>query len=208
MSPIHCRTDGDDVYCHFYFRHSSQDRKRQMKGEFTMPKTKLESFFFTFITAWMMVYCMTLYNMVLSAGEFTNFSFLFALKGMWREFIIIFFCAYLLSGRIAKRFAFRVVQLGDRPIFVIFFIQIFTVVAQVGFASILGVHLGYGFDRNFLPHYLLTYCKNFEMALPLQLFLVGPLARFVFRSIFLRGEKPKTLDEVQQVDEEILEKTV
>ena len=173
-----------------------------------MPKTKLESFFFTFITAWMMVYCMTLYNMVLSTGEFTNLSFLFALKGMWREFIIIFLCAYFLSSKIAKRLAFRVVQFGDRPIFVIFFIQIFTVVAQVGFASILGVQLGYGFDSNFLPHYLLTYCKNFELALPLQLFLVGPLARFVFRSIFLRGEKPKTLDEVQQVDEEILEKTV
>ena len=86
--------------------------------------------------------------------------------------------------------------------------RLFTVVAQVGFASILGMQLGYGFDRNFLPHYLMTYCRNFQMALPLQLFLAGPLARFIFRSVFLKAEKPKTLSEVQQVDEEILEKTV
>lgn len=41
-----------------------------------MPKTKFQSFIFTFITAWMMVYFMTLYNMVLSADYFTNTLFL------------------------------------------------------------------------------------------------------------------------------------
>ena len=45
-----------------------------------MPKTKFESFVFTFITAWMMVYVMTLYNIVLNTGSFTNFTFLIALK--------------------------------------------------------------------------------------------------------------------------------
>ena len=37
-----------------------------------MPKTKGESIFFTAITAWMMVYIMTLYNTVLATGSFTN----------------------------------------------------------------------------------------------------------------------------------------
>lgn len=209
MSPIHCRTDGVKFIVFFCSRSSSAEQKNgRTKGEFTMPKTKLESFFFTFITAWMMVYCMTLYNMVLATGEFTNLSFLLALKGMWREFIIIFLCACLLSGRIAKWFAFRVVQFGDRPIFIIFFIQIFTVVAQVAFASILGVGLGYGFDRSFLPHYLIAYCKNFRMALPLQLLLVGPVARLIFRKLFLRAAMPKNLAAEQEIDEKILEKTV
>ncbi len=151
-----------------------------------MPKTRLESIFFTAITAWMMVYVMTLYNTVLATGSFTNSTFLIALKGMWIEYIIIFLLAYFVSGHIAKYFAFRVVQLGDRPIFIIFAIQTFTVVSQVAFASIIGVFHGYGFTGNFIPDYLTTYCKNFIMALPLQLFLVGPLARFIFRHIFLR----------------------
>ncbi|NLK76317.1 MAG: DUF2798 domain-containing protein [Clostridiales bacterium] len=59
--------------------------------------------------------------------------------------------------------------------------------AQVGFASIIGVYHGYGFTTNFLPHYLLTYCRNFVMALPLQLLLVGPLARMIFRKTFRRS---------------------
>ena len=57
-----------------------------------MPKTKLESVIFTAVTAWIMVYIMTLYNTVLAMGSFTNATFLIALKGMWIEFIIIFLC--------------------------------------------------------------------------------------------------------------------
>ena len=151
-----------------------------------MPKTKLESIFFTAITAWMMVYVMTLYNTVLATGSFTNSTFLIALIGMWLEYIIIFLPAYFVSGHIAKYFAFRIVQPGDRPISIIFAIQTFTVVSQVAFASIIGVFHGYGFTGNFIPDYLMTYCRNFILALPLQLFLVGPLARFIFRHIFLR----------------------
>lgn len=156
-----------------------------------MPKTTGESIFFTAVTAWLMVYVMTLYNTVLAMGSFTNQTFLTALKGMWIEFIIIFLLAYFVSGHIAKYFAFRVVQPDDRPIFIIFAIQIFTVVAQVAFASIIGVYHGFGFTGNFVPDYLTTYCKNFIMALPLQLFIAGPLARLIFRSIFRRNEKKR-----------------
>ena len=151
-----------------------------------MPKTKLESVIFTVVTAWIMVYIMTLYNTVLAMGNFTNATFLIALKGMWIEFIIIFLCAYFISSHIAKYFAFRVVQPGDRPIAIIFTIQIFTVVSQVALASVLGVYHEYGFTSQFIPNYLTTYCKNFIMALPVQLFIAGPVSRLVFRTIFRR----------------------
>ncbi|MDO5424560.1 MAG: DUF2798 domain-containing protein [Eubacteriales bacterium] len=154
-----------------------------------MPKTKFQSVVFTAVTAWIMVYIMTLYNTVLAAGTFTNATFLAALKGMWIEYIIIFLCAFFISSRVAKYFAFRVVQPGDRPIAIIFAIQIFTVVSQVALASILGVYHGYGFTSQFLPNYLVTYCKNFVMALPVQLFIAGPIARGLFRSVFGRDGK-------------------
>ena len=144
---------------------------------------------FTLITAWMMVYVMTLYNIVLASGTFTNATFFIALKGMWVEYIIIFLCADFISSHVAKYFAFRVVQPGDRPIFIIFFVQIFTVVSQVALASILGVIKSSGLTDQFIPDYLVAYCKNFVMALPLQLIIVGPLARLIFRSIFLRTKK-------------------
>ncbi len=158
-----------------------------------MPKTKLESILFTAITAWMMVYVMTLYNTVFAIGSFNNTVFLIAFKNMWIEYIIIALLAYFVSGHLAQICAFRIVQPGDRPIFIIFAIQIFTVIWQVAFASILGVYHGYGFTVNFIPHYLMTYCKNFIMALPLQLTIVGPLARLIFRTLF-RANKQLNLN--------------
>lgn len=154
-----------------------------------MPKTIGQNAFFTAVTAWIMVYVMTLYNTVLSMEEFTNITFLIALKGMWIEYIIIFLLAFFVSSHIAKYFAFRVVQPQDRPIFIIFAIQIFTVVVQVAFASVIGVYHGYGFTSNFIPDYFVTYCKNFVMALPVQLFIAGPIARLIFRTIFVREEQ-------------------
>ncbi len=149
-----------------------------------MPETRTESLFFTAITAWMMVYGMTIYNTVLSMGSFTNETFLHALQNMWIEYVIIFLLAYFVSGKFAKHCAFQVVQPGDRPIFIILTIQIFTVVAQVTFASVIGVYHAYGFTSDFLANYIMTYCKNFLFAFPLQLLVVGPLARMIFRKLF------------------------
>lgn len=173
-----------------------------------MPRTRGESIFFTAITAWIMVYVMTLYNTVLATGSFTNMTFLIALKGMWIEYIIIGLLAYFVSGHLAKLCAFRVVQPGDRPIFIIFAIQTFTVVWQVTFASVLGVYHGYGFTSNFIPDYLVTYCKNFIMAFPLQLVIVGPIARLIFRTLFLNRKKEKSTNEIQNEDQQIFEKTM
>lgn len=149
-----------------------------------MPKTKFQSTIFTAMTAWIMVYIMTLYNTILSTGSFTNGTFLTALRGMWLEYIIIFLCAYFISGPVAKHLAFLVVAPDDRPIAIIFTIQIFTVVCQVALASILGVWHSHGFTAQFIPNYLTAVCLNFAMALPVQLFVAGPLARFIFRKIF------------------------
>lgn len=151
-----------------------------------MPKTKFETIIFTAITAFMMVYCMTLYNTVLASSTFTNHTFLIALQSMWIEYVYIFICAYFLSSKIAKHYAFKVVQPTDRAIAIIVMIQIFTVIAQVAFASILGTYHGFGFDTQFIPHYVITYCKNFILALPLQLFFVGPIARYLFRLTFVK----------------------
>lgn len=108
---------------------------------------------------------------------------------MWIEYIIIGLLAYFVSSRLAKMCAFRVVSPKERPIFIIGAIQAFTVIWQVAFASVLGVYHGYGFNGNFIPNYLVTYCRNFIMAFPLQLIIVGPLARLIFRTLFINRNK-------------------
>ena len=140
-----------------------------------MPKTKFEAIVFTAITAWMIVYVMTLYNTVLATSSFTNSTFLIILKSMWIEFVIIFLCAYL--------------------------IQVFTVISQVALASILGVYHSYGFDTQFIPHYLITYCRSFMIALPVQLFIVGAMARYLFRVLFSSTNGV----EEEKIEKELLE---
>lgn len=161
------------------------------RKEIPMPKTVFQSVVFTAITAWIMVYVMTLYNTALGSGSFTNRTFWLALKGMWIEYIYIFLCAYFISSHLAKRMAFRFVQPGDRQIVVILTIQVFTVVCQVALASILGLYHGYGFTRQFIPNYLVTYCRNFVLALPVQLFIAGPAARWLFGRLFPRKAEIK-----------------
>lgn len=78
-----------------------------------MPKTKFEAIVFTAITAWMIVYVMILYNTVLATSSFTNSTFLIVLKSMWIEFAIVFLCAYFISSKVAKYFAFKIVQPTD-----------------------------------------------------------------------------------------------
>lgn len=149
-----------------------------------MPRTRNQNIFFTAVTAWIMVYGMTLYNTVIASGHFTNATFLIALKGMWVEYVLIALCAFFISGPIAKKLAFRIVKPTDRPIAIIFAIQVFTVICQVALASVLGVWHAYGFTGNFVPDYMTCYCRNFIMALPLQLMIAGPIARKVFRTVF------------------------
>lgn len=65
-----------------------------------MPKTKFEAIVFTAITAWMMVYVMTLYNTVLATSSFTNSTFLIVLKSMWIEFVIVFYVLILFQVKL------------------------------------------------------------------------------------------------------------
>ena len=155
-----------------------------------MPQTKPQSIVFTAITAWLMVYFMTLYNTVLASGSFTNSTFLTALQSMWLEFVIIFLCAFFISSHAANFLTGRIIHPGYPVLARILFTQTFTVVCQVALASILGVWHSGGLNAQFIPNYLTVYCKNFVMALPLQLLLVGPVARWIFRLIY---QKPNPL---------------
>ncbi|WP_122644619.1 DUF2798 domain-containing protein [Luxibacter massiliensis] len=170
-----------------------------------MPRTKIESLVFTAITAWIMVYIMTLYNKILVTKHFLNSiskghplihvlrtgvgMLMDTMKEMWIEYIIIFLCAFFISSHIAKYFAFKIVKPDDRLIYIILIIQVFTVIVQVAFASILGIYHGSGFNEQFIPNYIVTYCKNFMMALPVQLFIAGPIARRIFGVIFAKSNQ-------------------
>lgn len=148
-----------------------------------MFKSKKQEFFFTVLASALMVFIMGVYNTALHGGGLHWSTFLSALKGFPIEWVIGFLFVWFAVGRLAPLLAFRVAQKGDRPIFIILCIQTFTVCFMVPFMSLVGcIESGImnGFTDEFILTWLETVFKNFIMAYPLQVFVVGPFCRVVF----------------------------
>ena len=101
-----------------------------------------------------------------------------------------------MEPKTSKYFAFLVAKPTDRPIFIILCIQTFTVCTMVPLMSLLGTIESSGITSNLIFIWLQTICLNFIMAYPLQILVVGPFCRFIFRHLFAsanRGNESKVL---------------
>ena len=105
------------------------------------------------------------------------------------EWLIGFVLAFFVAGNVAKYLAFKVAVPQDRSIFIILCIQTFTVCVMVPLMSIVGTIEQSGITADLPVIWLQTVAINFVMALPLQIFLVGPLCRGIFRMIFRREKR-------------------
>lgn len=149
-----------------------------------MPKTKFENTVFTLITSGLMIFIMGVYNVAVHSGGLTYSTFTHAARSFIIEWIIGFLFALFFAGNIAKHFAFKVAVQEDRTIFIILSIQIFTVCTMVPFMSLVGAVEQNGITIHLPVIWLETVVLNFIMAMPLQIFVVGPLCRKLFRAIF------------------------
>lgn len=151
-----------------------------------MPKTKFQEFIFTLITSGIMIYFMGVYNVAIHSGGLKYQTFAIALKAFPLEWVIGFFLAFFIASRTSKYLAFKVVQPEDRAILKILCIQTFTVCTMVPLMSMLGSIESSGITSSLIVIWLQTIALNFVMAYPLQIFVVGPFCRWVFKCIFLR----------------------
>lgn len=67
--------------------------------------------------------------------------------------------------------------------FIILSIQTFTVLTMVGLMSAYALFAQHLINSNIICNYIVLYCKNFIIAYPLQILLVGPFVRNVFRIV-------------------------
>ena len=149
-----------------------------------MPKTKLENAFFTLITSGLMIFIMGVYNIAIHTGGLKYSTFIYAAHSFLLEWLIGFFFAFFIAGRVAKYLAFKVVIPQDRAIFIILCIQTFTVCVMVPLMSMVGAVEQNGITAELPVIWLQTIVINFVMALPLQIFFVGPICRHIFKTIF------------------------
>ena len=111
-------------------------------------------------------------------------SFAYAAHSFLPEWLIGFLLAFFVAGRVAKYLAFKVAMPQDRAIFIILCIQTFTVCTMVPLMSMVGAIEQNGISVELPVIWLQTVVINFVMALPLQIFLVGPICRRIFRLVF------------------------
>lgn len=158
-----------------------------------MPKTKFQDFTFTVIMVLIMVYCMTLYNMVLEFG--LNYStFINALAGMWVEAVLAFFAQKFIAGPIAMKLTSRILKPGvDKPILIIIAMAGFTVCQMAPIMTLLVTIYHHGFVKEIPLLWLPKLVQNFPFALCIQIFYVGPLVRLIFRSIFKKQLSDSTV---------------
>ena len=92
-------------------------------------------------------------------------------------------------------------KITDRPIFIILCIQTFTVCTMVPLMSLLGTIESSRITSNLIFIWLQTICLKFIMAYPLQILVVGPFCRLIFRHLFAstnQGNESKVEYEMEQ----------
>lgn len=150
-----------------------------------MPQTKFQSFVFTILMVFCMVFSMTCYTLTISMGGLTAGTFGIAIREMWIEYVIVFCLIFFFITKNAQKLALRIIIPGqDRPIFMILAIQCFTVCQIVPVITLIATFLHQGVTANWYTQWITTAVHCFPMALCLQIFFVGPLVRHLFGLLF------------------------
>lgn len=150
-----------------------------------MPKTKLQSVFFTILMVAVMVYGMVCYNIAVDQGGMTNQVFILALRELPIMGVIAFLIEFLFVERIVKHIAFQCVNPQKvSSILLIVLISSLTVAFMCPIMSfIASVLFGFKGADMLIAKWIQIAARNFPMALFWQLFYAGPFVRFVFRKV-------------------------
>lgn len=153
-----------------------------------MPKTKFQSVIFTAMMVFVMVYIMTVYTISLKTGALSYQVFCMAIREMWLEYLVVFCLIFFVITNTAKKLAFRIIEPGSTPpVFMILAIQCFTVCQIVPVITLFATLVHNGITANWFCQWIQLAVTCFPMALCIQVFFAGPLARWAFRTIFCKS---------------------
>ncbi|MFD1317783.1 DUF2798 domain-containing protein [Loigolactobacillus zhaoyuanensis] len=163
-----------------------------------MPRNWKEEIVFTAIMAGLMVFVMVCYNVVLVQG-FTKGFLLNSLKEYPGGLLVAIVLDLLIVGPIAKGLAFKYIindYMKKNVVLIGITISVMMVLGMVSCMSLFGMIMSHSLGGNILATYGHTWIFNLIVALPLQLLIVGPIARFVL------GKMQASADKVSQVSAE------
>ncbi|MDN8592942.1 hypothetical protein B2I21_17825 [Chryseobacterium mucoviscidosis] len=154
-----------------------------------MPTTKKEHIIFGLMMCTGMVVVMMFFNLWHSGllGKMSPLEILF-------QFVLCFIIAFLVEsfivGPVARKIAFSLPFDKSNKILGILAMSFFMVIGMVLMMSIYGM-ISASLENqlsgaSIWSTYLHTIARNFSLALPYQLIILGPLVRYVFR--FIKGK--------------------
>ncbi|MEK4027226.1 DUF2798 domain-containing protein [Pseudobacillus sp. FSL P4-0506] len=148
-----------------------------------MPTTRKESLYFGLIMCFGMVLFMTLYNLYLN-DAFGQISFLGGITDFLIGFIVALILDLYLVGPLAKKVAYRLTTNTTNVLYKVLTISTCMVIGMAFFMSIYGLVTSYfhnGFSSNsVIKEFFSVFFRNFVVALPLQIIIIGPIVRYIF----------------------------
>lgn len=153
-----------------------------------MPRTKFQSVAFTAMMVFIMAFSITLYNIAGNSGELKYTMFGTALGSMWLPYSFAVLYELAIAKPLSVKLVFRVVNPTGKHFFKAFAMAISMVSIMCSTMSLFIVVRMNGINNELLGKWLSLLARNYPFALCLQLFIAGPLVRFLFRAIFWKNK--------------------
>ncbi|WP_099974206.1 DUF2798 domain-containing protein [Lactobacillus terrae] len=150
-----------------------------------MPRNLKEELLFTLVMAGLMVLVMAGYNIALNDG-FSNGYVMEVLKGYPLALIFAGAVDLIIVGPTVKHIFFKHMindYMKQKQIRIALVISTMMVLGMVTIMSAFGMVMQQSFGNNILLSYLHIWIFNLILALPLQILLVGPIARKILASV-------------------------
>ncbi|WP_080146101.1 DUF2798 domain-containing protein [Marinilactibacillus piezotolerans] len=150
-----------------------------------MPATKKESIIFGMIMCFGMVLVMSLYNLYLN-GILGQMTFMETTLELVVGYVIALLLDIFVVGPNAKKIALKLTEQTEKPLHKILAISIFMVLGMAFFMSIYGlittyIHVSPVSDSMILD-FLVIFGKKHIVAAPLQIIIMGPVVRYIFKA--------------------------
>lgn len=140
-----------------------------------MPRNFKEALLFTCMMCGMMVFGMSIWNLIVADAFAWSHVFLGFLPG----FVVAFILDMLVVGPLAKKVAFSLIPSDSKSKYVkIFAVSGCMVLGMVSCMSLYGIIFNQGLVGVSLATYGHTWLMNFVVALPYNFVIVGPIARY------------------------------
>ncbi|WP_186576757.1 DUF2798 domain-containing protein [Aquibacillus kalidii] len=157
-----------------------------------MPTTKRESLIFGIIMCVGMVLVMSIYNLVIN-GQIDQLSVPHIVLEVFIGFCIALLLDIFCVGPVARKITGKLPFDKSNKLLFVLSMSGFMILGMVFFMSIFGLVTlmlseGLG-DQGIWSTYFMIYLKNFIVAFPLQLLIMGPLVRFIFVKFIKEKEK-------------------